>query len=255
MGGGRTALDLDEALRLAFGRDPISRLFGASMSGRLFEYLDDPGDFDGFPPVPFEDRVPFDELRELGCYVGLGDAITGLSTVARSVGTIGPYPGMNIRALEPPTGCTNDIIKIVGSGFGQAKPSDAIVVFGSTPADVTDWSLDTEISVRVPDDVSECCVSILQVPDPATGARIPSFLPSPICPESCGSASDSLRPPRWTASPPTHLVGPPQPCVRRTGVTGLSAGVRESPHSERGTEPLRHSGSSPDSRLRSGGRS
>jgi predicted acylesterase/phospholipase RssA len=170
MGGGRSGFDVDNALRLAFGRDPVSRAFGASIDGRLSAHLDDPLDFGDFPPVPFDDRIPFEELQELGCYVGLGDAVTNLSIAARSVGRIAPYPGMKIRGLDPPTGCPDDVIRVLGSGFGRRRPSDAIVVFGSTSADVVTWS-DTEISVRVPHDVSESCVSVLKVPEPATGAE------------------------------------------------------------------------------------
>jgi hypothetical protein len=92
IGGGPDALDLNGAMQLVFGRDPISDLFGASLSGRLSDHLTDPSDGDQFPPVPFDDRIPFDKLQEIGCFVALGDAVTKTSITARGTRRVQAYP-------------------------------------------------------------------------------------------------------------------------------------------------------------------
>jgi NTE family protein len=164
--------DVERALRLAFGRDPISRLFGAALGGRLPEFLADPVGLGDFPDVPDEDRIPFETLNEIGCYVGLRDALDGVARAASAVGRTKPYPGMTITALQPATGCPPDAIRVVGTGFRSKQPADAVVVFGSTRAEIVrrSWS-DTAFSVRIPKGVGECCVSVLQVARRAEGGE------------------------------------------------------------------------------------
>ena len=164
-------IDLDSALRLAFGRDTISRVFGAALGGRLSELLSSLDGFDDFPDVPDVDRIPFETLREIGCYVGLRDALDGVARAAAEIGRTKPYPGMAIVRLEPATGCAPDPIIVVGRGFGNSRPNDAIVVFGSSRAEVVrgSWS-DTRFAVKIPSGVGECCVSVLQTPQQASSA-------------------------------------------------------------------------------------
>src|SRR5262245_45502806 len=174
--GGRQAgrLDIDGALRLAFGADPTSQLFGTALGGR-FPGLPRDGDppFPEFPEIPGADRIPFEELNQIACYAGLRSALLELAQVASAIGRTVPYPGMTIRELRPRTGCPGDEIDVIGSGFGARQPTDAIVVFGSTRADVVSGSWakgkGNQFSVRVPKDAGECCVSILKMPPPATG--------------------------------------------------------------------------------------
>jgi predicted acylesterase/phospholipase RssA len=162
--------DVDEALRLAFGRDPISLTFGSALTGRLSGFVADPEGFGDFPEIPDDDRIPFETLNEIGCYIGLSDALNGVGRAAAALGQAKPYPGMTITRLQPSIGCAPEAIRVLGSGFQNKQPKDAIVVFGSTRAEVVPntWS-GTEFFVKIPNGVGECCVSVLQAPEPAAG--------------------------------------------------------------------------------------
>lgn len=130
-------VDLDQAMRLAFGAELLTRTGRTVLLGR-----------DVPPTFPEEFLLPFGELEALGCFRQIRDAAVGVAA-ARTAS--GPQAVGVIASITPIDACAGETVTITGTGFG----SDGVVIFtgtgGALIVRATTWSA-TEVAVVVPTD-------------------------------------------------------------------------------------------------------
>ena len=154
--------DTRRALQLAFGGDPLSLAFRGVLLGAPWRVNPEAHESFRSLEVPVGDRVSSVQLASTESYLALETALVDLGRAGTTFQRAKPYPGIVIDGISPRAGCTGGTVHISGSGFGLKIPANAMVVFGSIRASAPERWTRAGFDVRVPKDVGDCCVSVLE---------------------------------------------------------------------------------------------
>jgi hypothetical protein len=117
------------------------------------------------PPIPVlpEWTVPFRELADRSCFVGVLEAL-------REVGRIGAAHSTSdatgVTGVSPRNVCPGTVLQILGSGFGQQQPAGTAVYLptqyrGCREVAVDAWT-DTAITVTAPQTIGFGCLGFVR---------------------------------------------------------------------------------------------
>ncbi len=175
--GGSAGLKGVERLvtRLMFDAAPLADLYRTLLLGRLLPEEVTPGIMLPKPPS----GIPFERFESLKCVTEFSKALGQLANGVVQLNRPRPLASARISAVNPARACPNDILTILGTGFGDSRRHDVGVYFNTTLTEVVvndtgqdpftrvgvrheRWS-DTEIQVYVPAGTTgRVCVDVLE---------------------------------------------------------------------------------------------